>query len=1371
MSPLNRLLCLVAFAISFSSTSVGQIVAVSNDQATPVPGVGHDYIKMLSETVEPASGQLSVRIEIPSLQNRMSFPFAYIYNSAGVHHVIPLIQGKSQWVSDIGDTNGTGWSSSLPQITATKAVASQSFPGPPPYTASCVYFTNYVFQDSNGARHAISLQSWQSKDSGSPNYCYQVGGGSTLLSVSNDGQLQASTINPPPDTVPSIPPPVTVVSSDGTVYNCESFTELYQGWTTYFRSYCNAIEDRNGNYPAPTTYLNATATQESVPSQAFSFNSVRLDNDSQAQCWNIANSTGSLSVYQSIILPNGKGTQFQYDATYGTISKITYPNGGYVTYTWGQSHDINGNDDIAETVLVNDINGLVCQWGYDTPVITHRYVSFDGASTALQQDFYYKTTWPSGGGGWTSKQTIVITHDILRGTSYQTTYNYQPDSTLAGAQGTLESSIVYQDFNGNTLLTVNKGWQGYLMCQLKTLNNGQVSGAFYGYGSGAVLTDVKEYDFGQISSGSSCYGSATVYPVATPPSGVTPVRETVMTPQSFGVTPIFQVASIFDRPTSIKTYGNGTLLAETDYTYDQSLPLCASSPQCVTPANHDESKYGPNSTAPRGNATMITKRCLQGCSTNPVSTYIFDETGQVLSKTDPCGNAACADLTGTKHITSYSWNDKYTPCGGAAPVSANANAYLTQITNALGQIESFCYGYNDGQLRSSTDANNLTTTYKYGTTPTGCTADVLDRLGEIDYPDNGKTTYCYNDGNYNASTSTPSVTTTRAINSSQSLTTVSARDGMGHVIQTKLTSDPQGTVYTDTAYDGLGRVWKQSNPYRSGSDVTSSPGTTTYAYDALGRKTSETYPDPNNSVLTTAYCGPSTLVTDPTKRWRRSRVDGLGHLVEVDEPNAVGASVASNGCPGTGEPIWITSYTVDPIGNLTKVVQNGTHQRTFTYDSLSRLLCANNPETSSTSTPCPPFGSTTFPVGTLQYSYDANGNLSAKKDARSITTTYGYDAVNRELSRTYSDGTTSSVTIVYDQANCLNLTSCQNIGYRTSMTDGAGSEAWAYQVDKTNLRNVHTDQRTIVSGSNNITKTTTYYLDLLNNPFQIAYPANPAGTGQVVKYTYDSANRPSTASDGSNGITYATGFQTPPSGCPSNAVCYTPEGTFYALSIGQSSDFTGLNLTHKYNIRLQPVEFQASSSGGNAMDISYSFQDPLNNNTNAGHVFQITNNLNSSRTQKFNYDQVNRIISAGASATTGSYCWGYQYTYDAWANLTAQAGWTPTYNACTEVTMPSVVVDNNNHMPSPVSYDSSGNTTSDGLYSYSWDAESQLKSGAGINYSYDGDGLRVAKVGSKLYWYGTGGEILAETDSSGNVVNQYVYFAGRRIALISSSTH
>jgi len=51
-----------------------------------------------------------------------------------------------------------------------------------------------------------------------------------------------------------------------------------------------------------------------------------------------------------------------------------------------------------------------------------------------------------------------------------------------------------------------------------------------------------------------------------------------------------------------------------------------------------------------------------------------------------------------------------------------------------------------------------------------------------------------------------------------------------------------------------------------------------------------------------------------------------------------------------------------------------------------------------------------------------------------------------------------------------------------------------------------------------------------------------------------------------------------------------------------------------------------------------------------------------------------------------------------------------------------------------------------------------------VSYTYDGDGRRVMKSNGTLYWYGTSGEVLLETDLSGNNPTEYVFFNGRRIA-------
>jgi hypothetical protein len=42
-----------------------QITNVTNDQSTPIPGAGHDYIHLLSETVNPSNGSVSIRIQPP----------------------------------------------------------------------------------------------------------------------------------------------------------------------------------------------------------------------------------------------------------------------------------------------------------------------------------------------------------------------------------------------------------------------------------------------------------------------------------------------------------------------------------------------------------------------------------------------------------------------------------------------------------------------------------------------------------------------------------------------------------------------------------------------------------------------------------------------------------------------------------------------------------------------------------------------------------------------------------------------------------------------------------------------------------------------------------------------------------------------------------------------------------------------------------------------------------------------------------------------------------------------------------------------------------------------------------------------------------
>ena len=638
---------------------------------------------------------------------------------------------------------------------------------------------------------------------------------------------------------------------------------------------------------------------------------------------------------QSIVLPNGTTWTFVYSGmdsqgySRGDLTQITLPTGGTISYTYNGAvvypeclpKEITGGSSPVgiRTVDANDGTGPQ-QWTYslggsqNAPTIT--------VTNPLNNDTVH--TFTSIGTGYSCSPYETQTQNYQGhqsgGTLLKTVatqYQYS-SSGLLNPPFTLSTSVVPTSITttwpNNQVSQITKSYDSgfsYLNFPAGT------STAIYG-----KVTSESAYDYGAGAPGSLLRKTNTQYLAFANSNYLT--------------------NNLLNLVSSVQTLdGGGTQRAYTSYGYDESG---------LQPSNVTEQKVA--GLAYPGNQTSVhhwlntgTLTCPGGGSggsnSNTISTVVYYDTGKVYSASDPCG-----------HSTTYRYSSTY------------YGAFPTTVTNALSQSTTNVYDFNSGVLTSSTDPNQLTSTYTY---------DSMWRLAQANHPDNGQDTITRQEAVYPFT-----ATLTSTINTSQNKVPLSVFDQLGRVVQTQLTSDPQGIDYTDKTYDALGRVATVSNPYRTGTDATSSPkGTvTTYSYDALGRKIKETYPD--GSVLTTAYCGSSTLVTDPTLKWRRSRVNGLGQLVEVDEPNAVGATVNPNGCPGTGEPIWVTSYTNDVLGNLTQVVQNGSHTRTFTYDSLSRLLTSANPET-----------------GTITYTYNADGTVLTKKDARNITTSYTYDALHR----------------------------------------------------------------------------------------------------------------------------------------------------------------------------------------------------------------------------------------------------------------------------------------------------------------------------------------------------------------------------------------
>jgi RHS repeat-associated protein len=766
-------------------------------------------------------------------------------------------------------------------------------------------------------------------------------------------------------------------------------------------------------------------------------------------------------------------------------------------------------------------------------------------------------------------------------------------------------------------------------------------------------------------------------------------------------------ANIADKPTSMIVYeADGvTVHAKTLYSYDNTTLAPTSGV-----VNHDYTHF-PSTNTLRGNATQVQRwRNTDGALLT--TTNYFNDLGNMTQTTDAGG-----------HNTNFDYTDSWHQ-SACAPASGTAQAFVTKTTNALTQITSATFNSCSSLPGSITDLNSQSTTYAY---------DLMNRRTHTTFPDGGQVAVTYG-------TALPlNVVTTRKITSSQDLITTSVLDDLGQVKQTQINSAPATPILADTTHDAFERVATVSNPYQSTSDPTY--GITTNQYDALGRTIKVIKPD--TSVVTTAYCGSTTLVTDEVGHWRRSTTDALGRLVEVDEPNSTTASVNPNGCPGSGEPIWITSYTYDVANNLTGVTQNGSRPRSFVYDSLSSLTSSANPE-----------------AGNVIYTYDSEEKVLTKKDARNISITYSlYDALHRVLTKTYSNGD-PSVSYSYDSSNCGGASPCLNFGHRTGATDAAGSDVWMYSYRTPNNTGTQvTNQRT----TNGVMKSTVSQNNLDGSLAALTYPS-----GRTITYGYDNVARPTSAMDSTNNINYATGGT------------YAPQSALSALTLGSATGFSGINLSLSYNKQLQANEMKAASTAGTAFDLSYCF-NAWNSSTNtcsttlgsdSGNVNGITNNNDGARTQFFSYDQVNRILTAqttSTSSTNAAKCWGESFVYDtpgggAWGNLAQINAVSSAYNGCTQEHMSVSIGTGNQIISQGFSYDASGNLLGDGSNTYVWNAESEIKTANTVNYTYDGDGNRVQKSNGKIYWYGVGTEILDESDASGNITDEYVFFGGKRVA-------
>ena len=230
-----------------------------------------------------------------------------------------------------------------------------------------------------------------------------------------------------------------------------------------------------------------------------------------------------------------------------------------------------------------------------------------------------------------------------------------------------------------------------------------------------------------------------------------------------------------------------------------------------------------------------------------------------------------------------------------------------------------------------------------------------------------------------------------------------------------------------------------------------------------------------------------------------------------------------------------TAYHYDSLDRLTQVTDPSNLNTTYSYDGLSDATGQQSPDTGATSR-----------------TFDAAGNVLTRTDAKGITATMTYDALNRPLTVSYPDST-QNITYAYDEAN--SVTGCSSsypIGRLTRIVESSVTtvycyDAWGRVIQKQKL-------------TATTTTTTGYSYTAAGRLSGIVY-----ADGSLVSYVRDGDGRIQSIS------------ATPPNGTATtvvSGVTYQPFGPVSGYTLGNGQPITR---TYDANYRLTDLTSPAFS--------------------------------------------------------------------------------------------------------------------------------------------------------------------------------------------------
>ncbi|MBN1103926.1 MAG: RHS domain-containing protein [Deltaproteobacteria bacterium] len=359
----------------------------------------------------------------------------------------------------------------------------------------------------------------------------------------------------------------------------------------------------------------------------------------------------------------------------------------------------------------------------------------------------------------------------------------------------------------------------------------------------------------------------------------------------------------------------------------------------------------------------------------------YDETGNMLSQTDPCGRETRYAYDGFKR--------------------------LTMLTEPGDITTSFTYDHRDN-LVSVVDARNNTTTYTY---------DDLGRIIQTSSPDTGTTTRSYDESdNLVSSNDARDVTATYQYDPLSRLTQIQFADPSESITfghdqgpngKGRITNMVDPTGRTDYSHDAFGRVIEEKRTVDGITHITH------YTYDGNGGLSNMTYP----SGLAVEY------ERDAAGRIKEVKVNGqaFAHAVAYLPFGPVSGLVMGNDLLSLSKaydqryrlsriyagPVMDYNYTYDPAGNILSisgVTEPNPDGDTSQYEYAgNRLISVTDRE----QRPCTYDGAGNMVSdGFHDFAYNHSGRLVRVSKGGVVIAEYTYDGLARRVRKTVSGKTT-----------------------------------------------------------------------------------------------------------------------------------------------------------------------------------------------------------------------------------------------------------------------------------------------------------------------------------------------------------------------------